>query len=369
MGPVPAAAASSWAGRSLPDLLDEHGLAGIPEQPFPNDGWSGATLTALDGPAGRFILKRTSWAADWIARSTRDHALREAVLAAEHPALPYPTATAHLGAAADGTAAAILMPDLSASLIAWDRPGEAAAIIDDETLDRVLFAVATIHAFEWASLPGRGEGAVGWPWCPVRERVELLTRSAALRYQAGGLPVGERFLAGWDAFDELAPSPAVDLIAGLAVDSGPLLRALSRLPATGLHGDLKLANVALLPDGRTAFIDWQMAAWAPVAVELGWLLVSNVAQLRQGPDQVLERYRLALATATAAAGQGAAGSSPDAGNWGAQRDLAILVGLLLRGWRKGLDAAAGESLPTGTAAADDLRWWGDEAVEAAKRRL
>ena len=359
---VTAAAASSWAGRALPDLLAEHGLAGVPEEAFPNDGWSGATLTALDGPAGRFILKRTSWAADWIARSTRDHALREAVLAADPVPLPSPLAPAHLGSAADGTAAAILMPDLSASLIPWDRPGGESVVIDGETLDRVLEAVAAVHAFNWAALPRRGGGEPGWPWCPVRERVELLTRSAALRYRAGGLAVGERFLSGWDAFDKLAPPAAVELIAGLGADSGPLLAALERLPATGLHGDLKLANVALLPDGRAAFIDWQMTAWAPVAVELGWLLVANVAQLREAPDAVLERYRVAV-EARPGAGRSVLG------DWAAQRDLAILVGLLLRGWRKGLDAAAGGTLPTGASATDDLRWWAEEAVAAAKRRL
>ena len=41
-------------------------------------------------------------------------------------------------------------------------------------------------------------------------------------------------------------------------DPSPLLAALGRLPATGIHGDLKLANVALLDDGRVALIDWSM---------------------------------------------------------------------------------------------------------------
>ena len=359
---MPAAAVASWARRALPDLLAEHGLSDVPERPFPNDGWSGATLTSLDGPGGRLILKRTSWAADWIARATRDHAIREAVLAADPVIFPRPLAPAHLGAAADGTSAAILMPDLSDWLIPWDRPGGEEATIDDETLDRVLAATAAIHAFDWAKADGTGRS--GWPWCPIRERVELLTPAAARRYRSGGLPIGDRFLAGWEAFDALAPAEASDLVAELSADSGPLLAALARLPATGLHGDLKLANVALLPRGRTALIDWQMAAWAPVAVELGWFLVANVAQLRAQPDAVLGRYRAALATA---AGDG--GEKRVVGDWAAQRDLAILVGLLLRGWRKGLDAAAGGVLPSGASAAEDLRWWGEEAVAAAGRRL
>ena len=50
-------------------------------------------------------------------------------------------------------------------------------------------------------------------------------------------------------------------------------------------------------------------------------------------------------------------------------DLAWIVGLLLRGWRKGLDADAGLVLGSGVGATDDLALWCDRAVEAAARRL
>jgi hypothetical protein len=57
------------------------------------------------------------------------------------------------------------------------------------------------------------------------------------------------------------------------------------------------------------------------------------------------------------------------GDWEAQVDAAWIVGLILRGWRKGLDADAGLPLASGVAAADDLAFWCDRAVEAAARRL
>ena len=95
---------------------------------------------------------------------------------------------------------------------------------------------------------------------------------------------------------------------------------------------------------------------------MGWFLVSNSGSLPADPDRVLERYRSALAL------QG--DRYPDVvGDWDAQRDLAWIVGLLLRGWRKGLDAAAGIVLPSGVSAADDLAWWSERGVEAAGRRL
>jgi hypothetical protein len=109
-------------------------------------------------------------------------------------------------------------------------------------------------------------------------------------------------------------------------------------------------------DGSVFLIDWQMTLVAPVAVELGWFLVCNVAGLPLPPDQVLEHYRLAA-------------RRPADETWAVQRDLAILVGLLLRGWRKGLDADAGLTTACGWTSADDLAWWAQEAVSAAGRRL
>ncbi len=134
---------------------------------------------------------------------------------------------------------------------------------------------------------------------------------------------------------------------------------------SGLHGDIKLANVARLDDDHVAWIDWQMTLRAPVAVELGWCIVTNSAELPFTPDEVMARYR-AAADRT--------GAGPDdtvrrLGDWDAQLDLAWIVGLLLRGWRKGADTANGVTLGSGVAAADDLAWWAERAVEAARRRL
>jgi aminoglycoside phosphotransferase (APT) family kinase protein len=354
-----------WDRERLPDLLGRHGVAGLPEEPFPNDGWSGAQLTLIRRGGDRFVLKRTSWATDWIARSTRDHAVREAFVAAGGLRPPAPLWPPYLGAAADGNAAAILMPDLSDWLVAWDRPG--GATLEPAALWRIVDAVAELHLAAWPDETAEG---AAWPWCPLQERLELLTRRSAERYHAAGLAVGGRFVAGWDVFDRLASASGRELVERLSRDSAPLLKALERLPSTGLHGDLKLANVGLLPDGRVALIDWQLMCRAPVAVELGWLLVSNSGSLVTQPEILLERYRAAVAARLAEAPK--PGSEPLSDpilDWDGQVDLTWIVGLLLRGWRKGLDAAAGAGLPSGAAATDDLALWCRRAVDAADRRL
>ena len=331
----------------LAEVLAAHGLSGAAEEPLETDGWSGARITRLVRSDGtRFVVKRDGLALDWIARETGDvPELREAALAHAAPDLPAPVRLPHLGVGHEDGMVGLLMPDLSGTLLRWEAP------VSEPQMDAVLGALAALHAERW-----QRQLAATFPWTDLRSRVLLLTRTAAQRYEAAGNPVGRRFLDGWDAFDRHAPAAARGLIDGLTANPEPLFAALARLPDAGLHGDLKLGNAGIADDGTVWLIDWQMTLLAPVAVELGWFLVCNVAGLPVQPDEVLERYRRA------------AGSGSDAA-WATQRDLAIVVGLLLRGWRKGLDADAGLVTACGWTAAEDLAWWGREAAAAARRRL
>lgn len=114
-----------------------------------------------------------------------------------------------------------------------------------------------------------------------------------------------------------------------------------------------------------------MTIRAPIAVELGWFLVTNSASLPERPEAILARYRTSLDWHLGRMGY--ADMSFDfahvVGDWEAQVDLAWIVGLLLRGWRKGLDTEAGAMLGSGVSGADDLADWCQLAVEAAGRRL
>jgi hypothetical protein len=354
-----------WADVPFDTLLAGHGLAGLPERDFPTDGWSGARFTMIERGRERFVVKRTSLARDWIAAATRDASIREACLAAtwvgRQPTGPWP----YLGAAADGDEAAILLPDLSVELIEWDRPAHEVSLPVDD-LDRVLRALAALHDLAW---PGLVEPDAPFPWTPLPERLLLTSRPMCARHVASGIPAGvtsaERLLAGWDAFDRLAPPLARGLVRDLSVDVGPLVRALSRLPSVGLHGDLKLANVALGPGERVRFIDWSMTIRAPVALELGWFLVSNSGSLPEPPLEVLERYRRAVVGSPAHEADPTDAPARVIDDWDLQVDLASIVGLLLRGFRKGLDSEAGATLPSGVSAWDDLAWWCERAVEAS----
>jgi hypothetical protein len=335
---------------------------GKPEEPFQNDGWSGASLSLLRrGGGDRFVLKRDSLARDWIARATNDGPiLREAWFAAHGPPLPSPIRAPYLGAGIDGDEFGILMPDLTGVLFDWDAP------VSVEALDHVLAGLASLHAVPWM-VSGELDGGM---WCPLRERVTLICRASLERPGPARDAVADRILPCWDAFDRQAGPAARDLINSLGERPQPLLDALSGLPSTLIHGDLKLANVGIEPDGTVDLVDWQMVTVAPVAVELGWFLVSNVASLPLAPDAILDRYetKVGYAITDNEDDHGWVGSNPTA-SWDQQVDAAVLIGLLLRGWRKGADAEAGISLASGVSAVDDLAWWCEQAVGAAERIL
>jgi phosphotransferase family enzyme len=317
---------------SLAELLTARNLRDATEEPFPNDGWSGAQLTRLRRGGARLILKRDSLARDWIARATLDGPiLREAWFLMDSPRLPAPARAPYLGVARDGDEFALLMPDLSDVLFDWSTP------IDVASLDRVLDAMRALHG----AVPPPGDDA---PWCPLRERVLLISRPSLETPGAAHDAVADRLLPGWDAFDRLASREAVALIAALSHDPEPLLAALRALPQRLIHGDLKLANAGISDDGYVELVDWQMVMLAAVEVELGWFLASNVATLPLPADEVLARYQPAE-----------------------EFELAWIVGLLLRGWRKGYDAEAAVTHPSGMTAADDLALWCERALAAARR--
>ena len=325
----------------LDDLLARFRIPPASEEPFPNDGWSGATLTRLRDDAGRaYVLKRDSLERDWIARATHDDFLRESWFAVDGPALPWPARNPALGAGSTDTEGevAILMPDLSDVLFDWNTP------LTSGQLEAVLTALASLH--------GAGTPADCSQWTGWADRVTLICRPSLERPGPARDAVADRLLPGWDAWDRLATGEARRVVAALADNAEPLLDAMAMARSSLIHGDLKLANAGIAADGAVEMVDWQMVTVAPAGLELGWFLVANVNALPLPPDEVLRRYWAAR------------GTEPRN-----QNDIAMLVGLLLRGWRKGLDAEAGITLASGVSAVDDLAWWCDRAVAAAERVL
>jgi hypothetical protein len=265
---------------------------------------------------------------DWIMRTTDDVDCREAAFAAADSELPDLIRVPVAGVARDGGDHAILMSDITGDLIPPD------AMVTERELDLIIAAVAALHATE---------PPANVPWCDVERRLTLLTPAGASIARRYGHPVGAAIADGWTLFERHAPNDVVALIHGLFEDPSPLLRALASLPNAFLHGDLKLDNIGLDVRGRMWLIDWAMTLVAPAAVDLGWFLAINSRRLPVSLDEVMLRYADAAGVPTA------------------QRErhdaLTVLCGLLLRGWRKALDAREGEPA--------ELVWWCERARDAA----
>ncbi len=307
---------------NLDALLDAHRIERSTETPLVNAGYSGSALSRVrsrDGAA--FVLKRMSIERDWIMRATDDVACREAAFAIAVGPLGPHLRTPAIGAARDGDGYALLMADIT--------PFWLPESISEDDLDVIIDRVAALHA--------RRIPQGGFPWCDAGLRLTLLSPERARIAVAYGSPAGETFLRGWERFEARAPRDVVDAIASLWADPSPLVAALNALPQALLHGDLKLDNIGIDPDGQLWLIDWAMPLISSTALELGWFVAINSRRVPVSNDAILDRY--------AAAAQIQDRERHDA--------LAALCGLVLRGWRKSLDADEGE--------AEELRWWCDRA--------
>ena len=139
------------------------------------------------------------------------------------------TSIAYLGAAADGDGVAILMPDLSTELIAWERPGHD-PVIDDPTLRRVIESVARLHAMPWSRVlesTAEREGEPAPPWCPLARAADPAHPSVGDRLRgrgqrrsaSGSWPAGTRST-------DARPRPRASCSIGLGDDPAPLVSAL-----------------------------------------------------------------------------------------------------------------------------------------------
>ena len=309
-------------------LLHAHGVDSAAEVSFTHTGYSGATLTRLSHGDAKFVLKRMAIDRDWIMRATSDEWCREVELAAAAPDLGSRIRTPAVGAARDGDGFALLMHDITPNLIAT-------GMISRSELETIIERMAELHRIPVPTKSVR--------WCDVNRRLTLLTPQTASIAAGYDAPVADDIVGGWKLFAPLAPPEVARLIDRLQRDVSVLLRALERMPAAFLHGDLKLDNIGLAPDGRMWLIDWALTLYAPPALELGWFLAINSRRLPVTLDEAMSMYAEP------------AGMPP-----ALQADhdrLTVLCGLLLRGWRKALDAHEGDP--------GELQWWFAKAEDAA----
>lgn len=294
-----------------------------------HNGFSGAQIYRQRSRNGcPYILKIMSLNSDWIMRATKDERCREACLANVSFARDTSVESPAMGSSQDDGTYAILMTDISANLLS-DRS------LTNDQLMTILRGMGELHSVVPSS-------ANGVPWCSVEDRLTLLMPDPL---KLNAIRIKGDILRGWELFFRYASRDVADLVRFLFEDIQPLVRALETLPSGLVHGDLKLDNIGIEESAvgrRLLLIDWSLGMVAPAAIDLGWFLAVNSRALPTSLEATLEGY------SSFSQLDGRVGQRHEA--------LTAVCGILIRGWRKALDAEDGEP--------SELAWWCERASSA-----
>lgn len=312
----------------------------------PEFGRSGSRIlqvTTNDGSGPALVLKRVSLDWDWLMRSTEDSRCRSVTLwqSGLFDQLPPEVATGVLACARDGAGWAILMQDVGARLLPFTPFADA---------DSAFYAraMAAVHAQFW-QLEQLKQPDMGL--CQLHHLYQMFAPRTAAAEINGDNEIPRRVVEGWALARALLPADVGDLLDALLADPGPLCRALARFPFTLVHGDWRHANQAYTSGAPPLYLlDWQLAAAAPPAVELGRYLITNSPLLPVPKETVLAQYREQLAARL--------GARFDAAWWEPQLALGLLGGFLQDAWAVALKAThwhVGAAHRAQWQA--DLAWW------------
>ncbi len=302
-----------------------------------HDGRSGARLERVvldDGT--RLIVKRTSRAVDLVMRVTGSTVSREYVLwqAGVLDHLPPGVGHAVVDAWLEGADTVLAMRDLGDAVVGWG------CRLSRNSFRRVWGAATRLHrAFGGATVEGL---------CPLRDRVSVFAPWRMTAEATGEDPLPRAVLCGWERFAEMVPGDVADPVLGMLAAPERLSDLLARRPGTLIHGDLWLVNVAL-ERNHVTLLDWDLATWAPPALEFALFHDGNSSQVDASRDELVEDFRT---------------------EWGSDHDevalrLALFAGLVDLGWNKALDVSEHPDAEVRVRERADLGWW----VAQARRAL
>jgi len=301
-------------------------------------------ITLVSGARRSLVVKRVNVAADWTASRTGDRAGREALLldSPSFDAVWQEVASPYLAFWRDGGNIGLVMEDLAPALLP-----DARLPLEETTEDALLGAIASIHARFWCS------PVLDATWLAAPHHyLGLLDERGTPGEGPGSLPaaLGQRVSLGWAAAQRHMPPSVARL---LSVPAVAMADEWSHLPRTLLHGDVKVANFAMVPDGRVAAFDWAMTGAGPCTIDLGWYLGVNASRLARPADAVIARYRNLLARAMQE-------TLPDA-LWDSLVRVAVITGARMMLWSKALALEA-----QGAGAREEWSWWLDHLQDAAR---
>ena len=359
---------------SLDELLAPATLSRLSGQPVTSvcclpflgaaDSCSGSRFLHVEtnqGRGPRFVVKRISREWDWIMRATADDRGREALVWTTGLLDRLPPEIAHpvLACSRDGAGWAILMHDVSETLIQTSDD-----MTEGEPIGRanhVLFldALAALHAAFWHE-PQAADPALGF--CGPSNLYTAFSPATGGREVDCPDETPGIIRDGWDLLRTLVKPAVADLLAGLHDDPRPLCAALACYPQTVIHGDPKPANLGLMhagvPDARVVMLDWHFVGPGVPAADLVRYFSCLGARLPATREETVACYRDRLARRL--------GSRGDEGWWQPQFELSLLGNLLRRGFFLAWLAERHERAAVRAWARRDIAWWAEQAIAATR---
>ncbi len=271
------------ASETLSGILNRR-VSQIGCQPFASsEAFSGSQLYKVTADDVRLVMKRINLSQDWISIVAEDRLCRSVrvwqygLLDRIQPHMDH----AIIAACSDGDEYALLMHDVSEGLFDHKE-------ITPQTIYTLLDALATMHAMFWED---EALKAPELGLCTPNQMVKNFWTEHLPRYRHD-TKATEYIIAGWDAFFDMVQPDIRDAVQRLMEDPQPLFRKLAQLPATLVHGDYRLANLALMPKtNQVIAFDWQHAGYAPATMCLSWFIMGGE---EVGVYEAAEYYRQQL---------------------------------------------------------------------------
>ena len=328
-----------WVAASAAELL-----AGATDREVfaPEDGKSGSWFERVTIGRERYFVKSLSRSTDWITRIIHDPAYwnlqiwTAGIMRDAPPEIDHTVVGMALEGEGDDAVLTMLMRDVGEHLIP-----EGDSVVTREQHLALVDGMAALSARFW-----------GWT-----DPIGLCPMSGRLRWFAPGNIAGELASArspedlpapirvadeGWRRLPERSPSLAETVFA-IHAEPAALTEALAATPTTMLHGDWKMGNLGVHPDGRSILVDWAYPGEGPCCWELAWYLALNSARLPMSKEDTIAAYRDRLEH-----------RGIDTSEWfDRQLSLSLLAMMATMSWEK----AVGDE--------DELRWWERAALEGA----
>jgi hypothetical protein len=145
-----------------------------------------------------------------------------------------------------------------------------------------------------AALHDAGETEPIQPLCPIAGRYGMFAPDLVANDPGPNAhPSRDYIVTGWTLFPELVDADLVSAVFAVHRDPELLGRRLADHPPTLLHGDAKLANLGLGPQGLVA-IDWgELTGFGPREIDVAWYAQMNSYRLGTTPDVSFADYEAA----------------------------------------------------------------------------